>query len=258
MIRSTFSWMLGISLAALVSSCASTTRVEHGGEAAPVWRQSPQPQESFDLLRLRVKTVASENGATFANRFDTAVKSRLLCPEVKMEERGAVDFQLTFRPAVTLFDQTGESFLYTCEVEMTLRDAVGNRTFATRTLSLKGNRTFGQVAALGNLAEQAAADAAEWANRELRQTATETLVAANLAIALPKSLWEKITASRKEKSDSARVLEVAGKLGTLPGVVACELLSCDHGNGVANFRIVYFREEYPAGILDTANAAFAE
>jgi len=256
-------WYLGFAILSMcLASCSSVAPVPPGPNpyprSQPIFSQQPAPSENRDILLVKVITLADEDGRDFAVRVDRGVSGGFLgTPEVKVVESGNSDFLLSIRPSLLLFDKTGENYIYEAEASVMLKDASQSRVYASQELSWKGSREFGQEKALRKMVATVVTDVTAWSENALKTVAVQDYAATIVTVQLPKSFWERIR-GRNSVEDRNRVLEASKEIGRLPGVMNYELQELDLDNGMARFRVVYVRRQYPVGLVNVVSKVLME
>lgn len=245
--------MVSVSVSTPAQAPAAAVTSEPTPSVSPVRR--PAPSENRDMLRIRVESSGEDESRAFAERVGHGVSGGMALPEFKVVREGACDFLLQMRPSLRLFDRTGDNWLYEADVSLLLTDVRRSRFHATKELSFRGRRSFGREKAVRELVTQTVSGVTAWAIEEVNAVVRQDYASAVLSVQLPETLWERLRGSRDGVAALERVQVAAQEIGRLPGVLLYELQKVDCEHGMALFRIVYARREYPAGLIGPVSAA---
>jgi len=240
-----FSWGIIASVFFLGAGCR--TIIETGDEVDV--RPDPPPEAEEEarvetgVTKLNVAVESEprqdEEIATVTERVDNRIQSRLAASGFNISS-GAPDLRVALGVDTELFDKLGSTYRYKGEVRTEVRRLFDNRLLGRQSFAVEGERAHSRGDALHNLADELADNAGNW----LVSTCTDG--AAGLKV-------EVVTIRRRhllDRADSEYAEMFIQTVSDIDGVASCELIERDHGDRRMAFRVVYFTEKLPAGLLN--------
>lgn len=234
--------VLAVISIAVLAGCSTT------GHRKPVIPAEPDYDKSSAAtadsaaakLNVSVKTVSAEDDdtRTVANRVRNTVKGRLAASGFSINNMPA-DLRVVLNVETAPFDKLGNTYRFSGEVESTARRLFDGRLMGRETIALKGKREQGKSDALRALANQLAKKAGAWLV-DTCTAATSGLGADNVFINRRGVIG----------NDSEYAETFVRQVQNMDGVISCELIDQNFDDRKMTFRIVYFKDKFPAGILN--------
>jgi hypothetical protein len=199
-------------------------------------------EEHARLLNLRIDARGSgAHDKTVAGLVGRSVSGSLLRQGYRMED-GTADVLVSLTAEAKVFDKSGNYYRHdgTLDAEVSLppaRRKIGRQSFTAR-----GDRKLGETESLRDLAARLAEPAEEWV-RTLAGPLGSELAVNDVVVRRSRLNAVKTPDSRYAERFVKRVSE-------LDGVISCELVGQDRVAHGMTFRIVYYRQKFPAGMLN--------
>jgi hypothetical protein len=176
----------------------------------------------------------------------------IVAARVRAAVEGGLAGQVTLSPdnpdiivALTVtteeFDRSGEFSLYQGEVQAVATRVFDNKILGRNTFTGKGKRELGADEALRSVSGVLAKDTSEWVAKTLAP-AVQGLCAVDIRTQAP---WYRSKVRQAEYA--TRFVTEAGRLD---GIVSCVLKQQDPGAGTMVFRVVYFKDRFPEGLIN--------
>ena len=236
--------MIGMAaLAAVVwlnNGCA--TRVVVGPPATTTGPQDHIAAEQDNRLLnvlIRCSPTSQNAAAAVSERVRDAVEGAL-APTVTISPKLS-DIMVDLQVKAELFDKTGDFSLYRGEVQAVVTRVFDSKVLGRSTWVEKGERKLGDAEAYRAVAEVLSRQAAPWVAKTIAP-ASEGLAAADVRLAVP--------FYRRTQTQSAYAAKFVETVKTLDGVVSCVLAQQDLGANQMTFRVVYFKDKFPEGLLN--------
>ncbi len=226
-------------LAWLNTGCA--TRLGVGAPATPATQDHVAAQQDNQLLNVMVKcsTTSQNAAAVVAGRVRDAVEGAL-APSVKINPQ-MTDILVDLQVNATLFDKSGDFSLYRGEVQAVVTRMFDGKVLGRNTWVEKGARQLGDAEACRAVADVLAKQAAPWVARTI-EPASQGLAAADVRLAAP--------FYRRTQTQAAYAAQFVETVKKLDGIVSCVLVQQDLAANQMTFRVVYFKEKFPEGLLN--------
>lgn len=136
------------------------------------------------------------------------------------------------------FDRSGNYYVYRGTVQGEARRLSDGRVIARRDIITKGGRALGQDAARSNLGSQLGMETAGWIQESLTPTSIG-LAANDLTLTIP-----------LHRNISSYASEFIRVCKGIRGISKVTLIQQDHPSRTVVFRIVYYPQQIPEGILN--------
>jgi len=233
---------LCMGMAAWLTSGCGTTRIQRPEPGQPEGLYGQVTAEEMQLLNLQVKARGIDDaGNTVADRVAAELEGKLL-EQGYRSAGGETDVLVLLTAEATVFDHSGNYYRHdgVLNAEVTLPRE--NRSIGTRSFSERGERKLGETESLRQLADQLAAPTLAWAGTMTGPLARE-LAVNEITLQRPR-----LTGRRAGDAEYARTFTRI--VGSLPGVIACELTGQDYGARRMTFRVVYYRNDFREGLLN--------
>jgi len=204
----------------------------------------PPPPDRYTVaaesraLNIRVRSETDNNFREVGDAVRKAVEGRLAAEGFRIAPT-MFDIGVDLRVSVEEFDVSGEYFRFAGNVDVSVHRSPDSRLLGRDTIALRGERMLGRAKALGTLADQLAQATAEFVSRAVAPDHADLGV-------------EEITIRRGvfTRGDATYKLRFAELVSRLDGVISCRLVDENLPDRAMTFRVVYFRENFPAGLLN--------
>lgn len=208
-----------------------------------------------DQLRLLIETEGTKSTEKeLAETIKTMVAGLVENKVAAVFTRGDADLRLVIKPTLNQIDKSGEYFRINSRTKLEIKDAYGNQIYGTREVSVKGVRTLGESEAIHNLSEPTAQESAQWCNEKLAKISEDELDIVVLRIELIKSAGQEDS----DETVNIKIKAISDKLAKLPGLVRHDFTGVDTEQNICEFRLVYFKNSHPAGIMNSVGALLKE
>ena len=203
---------------------------------------NPTAAESFvRLLNASVNCRAGDDTAKpVAGALQSSAEGELAKQGFRLDNT-ATDLRIALDVKTVLFDQSGEYYRYNGDVEAVVTRADNAKVLGRQTFHAEAPRALGSQPALRGLADKLTPDVNRWI------LATCTAVRTELSA-------EDVVVHRRLPSlasgDPAYALEFAKTVGSLPGVVSCNLAAQDYATRTMTFRVVYDKTAFAGGFFN--------
>lgn len=218
------------------TGCATRGRIEP--EITP--RATTRADTTVAQLNVAVNTTAleDEESKAVAERVENEVEGLLSASGFKINSFTA-DLLIAMSVDAVQFDEVGNAYRYEGEVRASARRTADGLLIGKKSFEAKGERQHGQSDALNALATELAGETGAW----LVQTCTAA--ASELSA-------ENITINRHGVigNDSKYAKAFFQEVKDMEGVITCELIGVYSKARQMVFRVVYFKDKFPAGILN--------
>lgn len=232
---------LSLLLAGIVvwgQGCAS---IRAGSSLATGATGDGSPVAEAEARQLNVQVLADGQGQT-SHALARGVQEIL---EARLAEEGYFvsdaypDITVEIEASVQSFDQSGNYIVYDGTLAGTVTRAADNRLLAGDRLTARGIRALGEGQAMDNLLEAFVEPAGNWA--------TSSLSSARAGLAV-----EDITVRRvwysPDRPEYATVFTT--QINQLDGIISCRLIAEDRNARSMVFRVAYFKDSFPGGLLN--------
>ncbi len=156
------------------------------------------------------------------------------------------DVQVTLGVSAELHAGFGEYKMYKGDVDASARRTYDNNLLGKRKFSEKGERALGEGEALKSLAGVFDEPVTQW----VAQTVTPAGVGLKaMDVTVSWNMFQDLFGLRQRRDDYARVF--VEEVSRVKGVAYCELVAEDMRAREQTFRVVYYPEEFRAGLLNT-------
>lgn len=176
-----------------------------------------------------------------AQAVKTGVEGRLAEKEFNLDA-GAPDVTVTLGVQHKLYDRAGEYCLYEGTVDASVTRTRDRQVLGQQVIPVKGTRQLGDDNARRDLGEKMTAATADWVVKAATSGAND-LAAVDITIRRP---WRPFSGS--DMASYARLF--VEQVPRVRGVLTCRLVSQDAEARTVVFRVVYYRQEVPEGILN--------
>lgn len=159
----------------------------------------------------------------------------------------APDIRVEVAPRSELFDQSGNYYLYKGEADVAVTRAFDGKLLGKTTVRVKADRALGKDAARGNVGEALATEVATWVGQTV--SPQRIGIAANdVFITTPRT-----------RDRNAFVSNFIQALQADDAIIGVTLTGQDYATGQMTFRVVYFPDKVPEGIVNriTANPSIS-
>ncbi len=216
------------------------------GQMAPAGRASTEPGvgtpaaavAATALLNMQV-TSASQDPASLSIR--QAVRGRLTAENFKLND-DLPDLRVDLRVSAKPFDQTGNYWVYDGRADASVVRLFDQKTLGQQTFTARGERKLGQEEALASMQEALADKTATWIS--------ETAASGRSGLAAYDITLQRPALSRVWKDDSEYARFFISEVTKLNGLVSCVVAQQDYNLHTLVFRIVYYPEKFPEGLLN--------
>lgn len=250
LLQLTLSAGITVSILLLGPGCANTGRVGPGPEIATPPSPEEEAEDAAEDARAETAVgqlnvaVSSETGGdeetkTVAERVDNRVQSRLTSSGFKISEE-APDLRVALGVDTDLFDKLGTTYRYKGEVRAEVQRLFDGQLLGRESFSLEGEREHSRDDALKTLADEMADNAGDW----LVDTCTDG--AAGVKV-------ENVIVTRShllDRKDSEYADTFVRTVQEIDGVASCQLAEHNYEERRMVFRVVYFTDKLPAGLLN--------
>jgi len=235
-----------VSIILLGPGCANTGRIgSERGIATPTYPEEgakdARAETAVGQLNMAVSSEAGDDKETktLAKRVDNRIKSRLTASGFKISNE-TPDLRVSLGMDTNLFDKLGSTYRYKGEVRAEVRRLFDSRLLGRKSFSLEGEREHSRDDALKSLADELAANAGDW----LVDTSTDGAVGVKV---------ENVIITRRkllERKDSEYAERFVSTVENIDGVASCRLAEHDYDKRQMVFRVVYYTDKLPAGLLN--------
>ena len=233
----------GVAFAAVlsffVSGCATRMGVESPQAVEQLSHVAAQAENQ--LLNVSVLTTATTGDAEgiVASRVRDAVEGGLAGQVTLSPDNPDVIVALTV--TTEEFDRSGEFSLYKGEVQAVATRVFDSKLLGRTSFTDKGKRELGAAESLRSVSDALAKDASGWVAKTIAP-AVQGLCAVDVRTQAP---WYRRKVTQSEYA-TLFVTEVA----RIDGVVSCVLKQQDMAAGTMVFRVVYFKDRFPEGLMN--------
>lgn len=251
-----WSTVLGTFLAAMLGAgcrTATTGQIAPSPVTGPVVAPPPTPVSAparapeigaapavVRPLNVAVAASASGDGADIVGaRVKKAVEGVLVRQGHTLRTTGPENVRITLGVRTRLKDRLGNFYLYSGDVDAAVERTMDGLSLGKRQITGDGKRTLDKTPALQALADVLSAETSQWLTQALDQAAAR-LEAQDITV---KRAW-------KAGSDAEYSRTFVDQVGRLPGVVSCRNVRQDYSSRTMVFRVVYFKDKFPEGILN--------
>ena len=213
----------------------------------PPAQESRSAEAQVRMLNLRIQSEGADAaGKTVADLIAAEVSSKVLAQGFTVTE-GTPDVLVGLRGAVNEFDRSGNYYRHDGTLDATVSMPRVGRQVGTQRFTERGDRKLGEADSLREVATKMAGPASAWLT-EVGGNISRDIVATDLNIQRTGAIARLTRTAREEDSKYASMF--AEVVGGLDGVISCELVQQDYQNRLMVFRIVHYRKEFPAGLLN--------
>ena len=240
--RRVITWLqysIGIILVTtLAQGCATRGRI--GGANTPDSISSVAAESQARLLNVQVSASpqGEKEASSVANSVKSAVEGKLAAKGFAVNDTSP-DIKVALNVGVNLFDQSGGYYRYEGNVDASVQRTRDTKILGQTVVAAKGDRKLGQSSALQAVSGKLGADTADWV--------------AGVATPLQSGLSANdITIKRPllTRDDPAYVKMFVDTVGAIDGVLSCTLVSQNYGSKTMVFRVVYYKDSFPEGLLN--------
>ena len=235
-------WIAGVGMLAgvlMVSGCAT-----HGKIGSPVAvdnNGSLAVEAATRLLNVEVKTRPGDSNAEqVAQAVRKAIEGELASKRFAMDAKEP-DILVEFGVDITPFDKSGNYYRFNGKGDVKAVRSRDGRLLGQRVVSVSGERKLGLSESLSGLSEKMGAEMAKWAVDACLPLQTE--LGAN-----------DITVHRRLPSlamnDPKYVAKFVERVNAMKGIVSCRMVQQDYDSRTVVFRVVYYRDLFPEGLLN--------
>ena len=231
--------VLGAVGLALAQGCATTRVISDPVGQPPTESARPVAESAVRQLNVHVATAGKDNlSRDAALSVQDLLESRLV-DEGYTVDAGYVDIHVDLDAAVEVFDRSGNYIVYDGVLAAEVNRTGDEKLLAGRKFTGRGDRALGEAKAMDNLVGTFAGTAGDWLISSLSPTRTGVGV-------------EDITVQRvwysPGRPDYATVF--VEEVNRLDGIVSCQLVSHDRSTRTMVFRVGFFRDRFPDGLLN--------
>jgi len=152
------------------------------------------------------------------------------------------DIQVNLAVATTVFDKSGNYVVLEGTADASVTRAFDRQTVGHQTLTVRADRQLGEDVAARALGEKLGGAAAEWVTKTAASGVVD-LAAVDVTVRRP---WRPFSGS-----DVAAYAKLfTDRVSAVPGVRSCRVVSQENADRTLVFRVLYFRQEIPEGILN--------
>ena len=234
--------MLGVALGAgMIAMTGCATHGTIGAPAAADNNGTVAVEAATRLLNVSVTTRPGDSNAErVAEAVRKAVEGRLAEKRFAMNA-GEPDILVELGVKVIPFDKSGSYFRFNGQADVKAVRCRDERLLGQHVVAVAGERKLGLGESLSGLSEKMGGEVAEWAVGACLPLQTE--LGAN-----------DITVHRRlpalASNDPEYVAKFVGRVGALKGIVSCRLVQHDYNTRTMVFRVVYYRDLFPEGLLN--------
>ena len=189
-------------------------------------------------VSMTTRAAGGEPAASVAQRVDKAAQGSLAERGFTLDATPA-DLVVKLNVSANEFDSIGNYHRYSGEVDAEARRACDARLLGREQIAERGKRQLERTPAIHALADELAARTGSWVARTC-STAASRLRADNVVI----------TRRHEQDDDAAFARRFVARTRAMEGVLSCELIEQDYDRHEMVFRVVYFRDKFPAGLLN--------
>lgn len=247
-------WMVPAALVALVTAGCGTPRIDETGMPTSPLIGTHQRTALADAQAIRadlgvdVTARAKERpgrpvgeSQALADRIRKRVLDHLMRSGFK-PARGDGELSINLEVAVDEVDRTGSMYVYDAEADASLGRAFDMSTVRTRNFMIEGEATRGKVKALARVAEPMADQVTDWIVAQgIDSLAGVEAIQVNIA-------YPRFFGGDPKSYPDLFVRTVRSELRSR-GVLDCRVVAHSPVSRQSRFRIVYYPENFPAGIL---------
>lgn len=230
-----------LSFLLLVTGCSTTAVVQPADPRIagdPTDAAFVTPTATLARLYLAIDSSATANApAQLATDIKNQLAGSLNLSRFYITQRDA-DVTVRLQVASELLDQSGNYFSYRGTTNAAIVRNFDQSVLGSSYLQSRGERTLGETMALQALSQRMSADAAAWINDNLTLDAVG-LAANDISLTIPRSF-----------SFSDYIQRFIQESSATPGVTSCTLIAQDTAARSLTFRVVYYPQELPEGILN--------
>ncbi len=198
-------------------------------------------EASLGEARLLNVAVAATGAAPVADMVRRKVENGLAEKQFNLDAQ-APDIQVNLAVAQTVFDRSGSYVILEGTVDASVTRVFDRQALGHRTLTLRGDRQLGEDNAARSLGEKLGSAASEWVLKTAVSGVVD-LAAVDISVRRP---WRPFSGS-----DLAAYAKLfTDRVAAIPGVKACRVVSQQNPDRTLVFRVMYFRQEIPEGILN--------
>ncbi len=231
--------MISGTLMLLVSGCSTVIKPPPGG-VTDAGEPFTVGKVSNTQLQTSLTTVTSDNyavGKVLSSRIHNDVSGKMAAAGYVLSERGA-DVGVRVETEARLFDKSGNFIRYNGQADAEIIRLFDKKLLARNSFASEGPRTLGETEAVEALATFLSPLVTDWIAGALTPSAVG-LTAVTMEVKRP---WIR-------RDDAAYVSKFVRIVSNLDGVVSCTHLPGDVSGRTYLFRIVYFPDRVPEGIV---------
>jgi len=235
--------------AGLMQGCATTRRAGTAHEHAPVMQPGDgrAAEAHVQLLNMSFKPGGrGPHGEAVATRVAEDLAGRVLADGFTIAE-GASDVLVALQAEVVEFDRIGNYYRHEGRLDAAVTMPNARREAGKRRFVERGDRKLGEQESLDETAAKLAGSTAEWLNTLTGNLGRE--IAVNDIVVRRRGLVAALS-PEAGRSDADYARKFIRKVSALDGVLSCELVEQDYRKNEIRFRILYYRRNFPEGMLN--------
>ncbi len=198
-------------------------------------------EASLSEARLLNVAVAATGAAPVADAVRRKVESGLAEKQFNLDAQ-APDMQVNLTVSQTVFDRSGNYVILDGTADASVTRSFDRQTVGHQTLTVRADRQLGEDVAARVLGEKLGSAAAEWVVKTAGSAVID-LAAVDVTVRRP---WRPFSGS-----DVAAYAKLfTDRVSAIPGVKSCRVVSQENADRTLVFRVLYFRQEIPEGVLN--------
>lgn len=226
--------------AGLLTGCASTGRMAPAGGSGVVADTAAPASAATAAALLNVQVGAREQDPVSVAVRD-AVKGRLTGENFQMAE-DLPDLRVTLDVTTKPFDQSGNYWVFDGQVDASVTRMFDQRLLGRETLTARGERKLGKEEAQEAVGGALASKTASWV-AGVAASGKSGLAANDITI-------RRYLLNRLSRDDAEYARFFISRVAQVDGVVSCVVASQDYATHTVTFRVVYYAQKFPEGLLN--------
>lgn len=150
------------------------------------------------------------------------------------------DVRVTLKTVAREFDVTGNFYRYEGRIDADAKRVYDQRVLGRETFEMRGDRQLGQEAAIREVSVPLARQTAEWLTGIIHPARSGSASAEVIA---------RFSRFSRRGAQNEFIEMFVDRLTVEPGIVSCRMIGRDRGPREISFRIVYFPDFFPEGLM---------
>lgn len=237
-------YVLLLVAAGLLSGCATRGTVTSPRASGAPGQPRAAAVAEMRYLNLSVGANGSNrDGVVVAGLLQQKMANNLASQGLVISDASSSDVRLNLNVQAEPFDQSGNYYVYDAELTASAILSAGQRArpLGINTFKVRSERKLGKADALRSASDVLSKQSTPWC-LDAVSPASCGLLANDVTVRIP---WFKTrTGQAKYARDFIQTVSGMG------GVVTCRVMEHDYNAKTVVFRVVYFRDSFPAGLLN--------